>query len=109
VRSAATRSALVATEHDGSSHFTSNPYDRHSIDLCFLYDNRAQEGLFKARVDIPPRETHLREKRGALCETRQKCALLTSQRVLREQNCGGQGAHREQRLGSEPRVAMVQQ
>jgi hypothetical protein len=44
--------------HGGSSHFTSNPYRCHSIDLCFLYDNRAQEGLLKAGVDIPPRETH---------------------------------------------------
>ena len=44
--------------HDGSSRFMSNPYRCHSIDLCVLYDNRAQEGLLKAGVDIPPRKTH---------------------------------------------------
>jgi hypothetical protein len=50
----------------GSSRFTYNPYRCHSIDLYFLYDNRAQNGLFKAGVDIPPSGTHFERSRCAL-------------------------------------------
>jgi hypothetical protein len=79
------------SRYGSSSHFTSNPYRRHSIDLCVLYDNRAQEGLFKAGVDIPPSETHRARSEVRPAKLGKKRALFTSQRVLREQNCGGQG------------------